>query len=59
MAAADWPTSPSDEDLEELDKFLRSHGGDDDLLLDGVHGLLTALAIGPAPATCASSICMS
>jgi len=49
--AADWPTSPSDEDLEELDQFLRGHGGDEDLLLDGVHGLLTALAIGPAPAT--------
>lgn len=51
MAAADWPTSPSDEDLEELDQFLRGRSGDDDLLLDGVHGLLTALAIGPAPAT--------
>ena len=49
--SADWPVSPSDEDLEELDKFLRGHGGDEDLLLDGVHGLLTALAIGPAPAT--------
>jgi uncharacterized protein len=49
--AADWPTSPSDEDLEELDRYLRGHGGDEDLLLDGVHGLLTALAIGPAPAT--------
>jgi hypothetical protein len=42
MAAADWPTSPSDEDLEELDQFLRGRSGDDDLLLDGVHGLLTA-----------------
>ena len=48
MAPADWPTSPSDEDLEELDKFLRGRGGDEDLLLDGVHGLLTALAIGRA-----------
>ena len=51
MAAADWPTSPSDEDLEELDQFLRGRSGDDDLLLDGVHGLLTALVIGPTPAT--------
>ena len=51
MAAADWPTSPSDEDLEELDQFLLGRSGDDDLLLDGVHGLLTALAIGPTPAT--------
>jgi uncharacterized protein len=51
MAADDWPASPSDEDLEELDTFLRGHGDDEDLLLDGVHGLLTALAIGPDPAT--------
>jgi len=49
--AADWPASPSDSDLEELDQYLRAHGADEDLLLDGVHGLLTALAIGPAPAT--------
>ncbi|HVT32576.1 MAG TPA: YecA family protein [Rhodanobacteraceae bacterium] len=51
MAADDWPASPSDEDLEELDTFLRGRGDDEDLLLDGVHGLLTALAIGPDPAT--------
>jgi uncharacterized protein len=50
MAAADWPVSPSDEDLEELDQFLRGRSGDEDLLLDGVHGFLTALAIGPVPA---------
>lgn len=50
MMAADWPSSPSDNDLEELDRFLRAHAGDEDLLLDGVHGFLTALAIGPAPA---------
>lgn len=48
--AADWPGSPSDSELEELDQFLRVHGGDEDLLLDGVHGFLTALAIGPTPA---------
>ncbi|MEP6510513.1 MAG: YecA family protein [Dokdonella sp.] len=47
---ADWLVSPSDTDLEELDQFLRTHAGDEDLLLDGVHGFLTALAIGPAPA---------
>ena len=51
MAADDWPASPSYEDLEELDTFLRGRGDDEDLLLDGVHGLLTALAIGPDPAT--------
>lgn len=50
MMAADWPSSPSDNELEELDQFLRAHAGDEDLLLDGVHGFLTALAIGPAPA---------
>jgi uncharacterized protein len=44
-----WPASPDDTELEELDRFLRARAGDDDLLLDGVHGLLTALAIGPAP----------
>jgi uncharacterized protein len=42
--------SPSDGELEELDRFLRAHAGDEDMLLDGVHGFLTALAIGPAPA---------
>ncbi|MEP7043707.1 MAG: YecA family protein [Dokdonella sp.] len=50
MMAADWQTSPSDIELEELDQFLRAHGSDEDLLLDGVHGFLTALAIGPQPA---------
>jgi uncharacterized protein len=47
---ADWLASPSDTDLEELDQFLRTHTDEEDLLLDGVHGFLTALAIGPAPA---------
>lgn len=48
--AADWMVSPSDSELEELDQFLRARAGDEDMLLDGVHGFLTALAIGPAPA---------
>lgn len=41
-----------DVELEILDRFLRGHAGDSDeaLLLDGVHGMLTALAIGPDPA---------
>src|SRR5262249_33104224 len=39
-----------DEELETLDRFLRAHAGEDDLLLDGVHGLLTAIGIGPQPA---------
>lgn len=47
--ASDWMVSPSDSELEELDQFLRAHAGDEDMLLDGVHGFLTALAIGPAP----------
>ena len=47
---ADWLSAPSDSELEELDQFLRAHAGDEDMLLDGVHGFLTALAIGPAPA---------
>lgn len=44
-----WPASPADDELDELDRYLRLHAGDEDLLLDGVHGLLTALAIGPLP----------
>ena len=48
--ANDWLLAPSDGELEELDQFLRVHAGDEDLLLDGVHGFLTALAIGPQPA---------
>jgi uncharacterized protein len=48
--ANDWLTSPSDTDLEELDQYLRAHASDEDMLLDGVHGFLTALAIGPEPA---------
>lgn len=48
--ANDWLSSPSATDLEELDRFLRAYAGDEDLLLDGVHGFLTALAIGPVPA---------
>jgi len=47
---SDWTASPSDSELEELDRFLRARAGDEDMLLDGVHGFLTALAIGPSPA---------
>ncbi|HET7930570.1 MAG TPA: YecA family protein [Rhodanobacteraceae bacterium] len=41
-----------DTELEVLDRYLRGHARDSDetMLLDGVHGLLTALAIGPDPA---------
>ena len=45
-----WPSELGDADLEVLDRFLRAHAGEDDLLLDGVHGLLTAINIGPQPA---------
>jgi len=47
---SDWPSGLDDADLETLDHFLRAHAGEDDLLLDGVHGLLTAINIGPQPA---------
>ena len=47
----DWPTTLTDGELEELDLFLRSHAGEDALLLDGVHGLLSAVAIGPERVT--------
>jgi uncharacterized protein len=46
----DWPATLDDLELEELDRFLRAHGGEETLLLDGVHGLLSANAIGPQPA---------
>ncbi|HET6913414.1 MAG TPA: YecA family protein [Rhodanobacteraceae bacterium] len=41
-----------DSELEQLDRFLRTNAerSGEGLLLDGVHGLLTALAIGPEPA---------
>jgi uncharacterized protein len=45
----DWPSSLDDNELDELDNYLRAHAqeGDGRLLLDGVHGLLSALAVGP------------
>lgn len=49
MSESEWPASLADSELEELDQFLRAHAQEDHLLLDGVHGLLTALAIGPIP----------
>ena len=49
MNELQWTQSPTDDELQELDEFLRGRGSDEDLLLDGVHGMLTALAIGPEP----------
>ena len=46
-----WPATLDDADLELLDRFLRAHAGEDALLLDGVHGLLSALTIGPLRVT--------
>lgn len=46
-----WPSTLDDAELEQLDTFLRAHAGEDALLLDGVHGLLSALAIGPLRVT--------
>lgn len=45
----DWPSSLDDNELDELDRYLRAHAqeGDGRLLLDGVHGMLSALAVGP------------
>lgn len=45
-----WASTLDDVELEELDRFLRAHAGEESLLLDGVHGLLSANAIGPQPA---------
>ena len=47
----EWASTLSDAELEELDQFLRAHAGEDALLLDGVHGLLSAVNIGPDRAT--------
>jgi uncharacterized protein len=44
---SEWPSSLDDAELEALDFYLRTHGDDGDLMLDGVHGLLSAIAIGP------------
>lgn len=47
MVKPEWPEHLNDQELEELDHYLRAHANEDALLLDGVHGLLTAIAIGP------------
>ncbi|GLQ97984.1 YecA/YgfB family protein [Dyella mobilis] len=44
---ADWPSSLDDSELDELDNYLRTHAQDGHLLLDGVHGLLSAISVGP------------
>lgn len=45
---ADWPSSLDDNELDELDNYLRAHAQQDGhLLLDGVHGLLSAIVVGP------------
>ena len=38
-----------EEEFEELSERLSERAGDDSLLLDGLHGLITAVAIGPEP----------
>lgn len=43
----EWPSSLDDRELDELDRYLRAHAHDEHLLLDGVHGLLSALNVGP------------
>lgn len=47
----DWEPTLEDAELDELDRFLRAHAGEDALLLDGVHGLLSAVNIGPEHAS--------
>lgn len=48
-AKTEWPSSLDETELQELDRYLRSHSAQGALLLDGVHGLLSALAVGPLP----------
>lgn len=50
MTPTDWPSSLTNSELDELDRYLRTTATHGDLLLDGVHGLLTALTVGPEPA---------
>lgn len=47
MTKTEWPSSLDDKELDELDRYLRAHTAEGDLLLDGVHGLLSALVVGP------------
>lgn len=47
----DWLPTLDDAELDELDQFLRAHAGEEALLLDGVHGLLSAVNIGPERAS--------
>lgn len=47
MTKTEWPSSLDDKELDELDTYLRAHAQDNHLLLDGVHGLLSALSVGP------------
>jgi uncharacterized protein len=47
MTKSEWPSSLDDKELDELDRYLRAHTAEGDLLLDGVHGLLSALVVGP------------
>lgn len=47
ISEPDWEPTLEDSELEELDQFLRAHAGEEALLLDGVHGLLSAVNIGP------------
>ncbi len=46
----DLTLSLTDAEMDELDLFLRRHNCEEGPLLDGVHGLLTALSVGPEPA---------
>ncbi|NUO71763.1 MAG: YecA family protein [Frateuria sp.] len=45
--STEWPSSLTDEELDELDRYLRGHAEEGRLLLDGVHGMLSAIAVGP------------
>lgn len=45
-----WPSAVTDAELDTLDRYLRDHHSEGRLMLDGVHGLLSALVVGPHPA---------
>jgi hypothetical protein len=47
MSTPDLDQPLDDDELDALHELLVSRAEDDSLVLDGVHGLVTAVAIGP------------
>ena len=55
--STEWPSSLTDDELDELDRYLRGHADEGRLLLDGVHGMLSAIArIAQLPAATVATV---